>query len=189
MLRLVFSVALVLSLLGCYAGGASAPPGESLRGLAAPSAPPSGPVRLLTGSLGCYAGGEGPGATAPLVVDATYGTSFLGRPVMWPTGYTARRAGFEVEVLNTQGKVIATTGRTYNIAHAYAPDLVPNDDGSFGGTPPPPSAFPAAVECTYEFDFVDCTANPTDVYCQPREPQHGPSPTPPQPPQPPQPPP
>ena len=165
MLRVVSSVALALSLLGCYAGGASAPPGES--------------VPLLTGALSCYAGGEG-GPTAPLVVDPKYGTSFNGQPVMWPSGYTARRAGSEVEVLNTHGKVIATTGRTYHIAHAYAPELVPNDDGSFDGTPPP-SAFPAAADCTYPFDFVDCTANPTDSWCQPHEPPHGPSPTPPQP--------
>jgi hypothetical protein len=162
---LAWVVVLALSLLGCYAAGASAPPGQS--------------VPLLTGALTCYAGGEG-GPTAPLVVDAKYGTSFDGQPVMWPKGYTARRAGSEVEVLNTDGKVIATTGRTYHIARANAPELMPNDDGSFDGTPPP-SAFPPAAGCTYPWDFVDCTANPTDSWCQPREPPPGPSPTPPQP--------
>jgi hypothetical protein len=167
MLRVIGSVALALSLLGCYAGGASAPPGES--------------VPLLTGALSCFAGGEG-GATGPLLAEPQYGTSWLGMPVMWPSGYTARRAGSEVEVLDTQGKVIATTGKTYRISRAYAPELFPNDDGLFEGTPPPPSAFPAAADCSYPFDFVDCTANPTDSWCQPREPPHGPSPTPPQPP-------
>jgi hypothetical protein len=104
-------------------------------------------------------------------------------PVMWPSGYTARRAGSEVEVLDTQGKVIATTGRTYRISRAYAPELLPNDDGSYEGTPPPPSAFAAAVECPNEYDFIDCTSNPTDRWCKPREPlphelPGGPSPTP-----------
>jgi hypothetical protein len=170
MRRIVACLALALSLLGCYGGGASALPGES--------------VPLLTGALTCYAGGEG-GPTALLVVDPKYGTSLNGQPVMWPKGYTARRAGSEVDVLDTQGKVIATTGRTYHISRAYAPELFPNDDGSFDGTPPP-SAFPAAADCTYHHDFIDCTANPTDMWCQPREPlphelPGGPSPTPPQP--------
>jgi|SRR5262245_18666751 len=174
MRRLVGSAALALALLGCYAGGASTR-------VAAPT-PSPGAVPLLTGALSCYAGGEG-GATAPLLAEPQYGTSWLGMPVMWPSGYTARRAGSEVEVLDTQGKVIATTGRTYRISRAYAPELFPNDDGSFEGTPPPPSAFAAAAGCPYDHDFIDCTSNPTDMWCQPREPlphelPGGPSPTP-----------
>jgi hypothetical protein len=165
MLRVVSCVALALSLLGC--------------GVAAPSAPPGESVPLLTGDLGCYAGGEG-GPTAPLVAEPQYGTSVFGKPVMWPTGYTARRAGSEVEVLDTHGKVKATTGRTYHMSQAYAPTLIPNDDGTFPG-PRPHDAFPVAADCTYHHDFIDCTANPTDLWCKPFEP-HGPSPTPPQPP-------
>ena len=162
MLRVVSSVALALSLLGC---GSAAPPGES--------------VRLLTGDLSCYAGGEG-GPTAPLLAEPEYGTSFDGRPVMWPTGYTARRVGTEVVVLDTQGKVKATTGRTYHISHAFALMLIPDDAGSLGFEPA--NALPAAADCPYHHDFIDCTANPTDSWCQPHELPHGPSPTPPQPP-------
>jgi hypothetical protein len=165
MLRVVSCVALALSLLGCDAGGVGAPPGES--------------VPLLTGDLGCYAGGEG-GPTALLLAEPQSGTSVFGKPVMWPTGYTARRAGSEVEVLDTQGKVKATTGRTYHMSQAYAPALIPNDDGTFDGRGPH-DAFPVAADCTYHHDLIDCTDNPTDLWCQPVEP-HGPSPTPPQPP-------
>ena len=157
MLRVVISVALALSLLGC---GSAAPPGES--------------VPLLTGATGCYAGGEG-GPTAPLLAEARYGTSFSGKPVMWPRGYTARRAGSEVEVLDTQGKVKATTGRTYHMSSA------PVYEGAG-----PSHAFAVAADCPYHHDFIDCTAHPTDSWCQPRQPlphelPGGPSPTPPQP--------
>jgi hypothetical protein len=134
-------------------------------------------VPLLTGDLGCYAGGEG-GPTAPLLAEPRYGTSVFGKPVMWPTGYTARRAGSEVEVLDTQGKVKATTGRTYHMSQAYAPALIPNDDGTFNG-PGPHDAFAVAADCTYHHDFIDCTANPRDRWCQPPEPPTV-TPTPPQ---------
>lgn len=64
-------------------------------------------------------------------------------PVTWPEGYTARRSvlGGEVEVLNTNGEVVARTGRRYVCAHHV--------DGSWGacaaaeavsgavGSPPP----------------------------------------------------
>jgi len=155
------SVALALSLLGCGAGGSGASPGES--------------VPLLTGATGCYAGGEN-GSTAPLLAEPQYGTSWLGTPVMWPSGYTARRAGSEVDVLDTRGKVKATTGRTYHISWAAAYMLPP-----YGFSFEPNNAFPAAADCPYHHDFIDCTANPTDVYCQPPEPPPGaPTPTPPQ---------
>lgn len=116
---------------------------------------PSSTVPLLTGNLGCYAGGEG-GATGQLVPDPENGTSFLGRPVMWPDGYTARRSGAEVVVLDARGNVRAITGRTYHISHAFSPGVIPGDDGPF----------PAAVECGYHWDFIDCTANPTDSWCR-----------------------
>jgi len=162
MLRVLGSVALTMSLLGCHAGSAG---GAS--------------VPLLTGALGCYAGGEG-GGTAPLLAEPRYGTSWFGKPVMWPKGYTARRAGSEVEVLDAHGKVKATTGRTYHMSRAYAPTLIANDDGTFDG-PGPHDAFAVAADCSYHHDFIDCTANPADAWCQPVEP-HGPSPTPAQPP-------
>jgi len=141
-------------------------------------APPGESVPLLTGDVGCYAGGEG-GPTGLLVAEPRYGTSFVGRPVMWPRGYTARRAGSEVEVVGADGRVKATTGRTYHISVGPAPELVPNDDGSFDYDGPT-NAFPAAADCPYHHDFIDCTADPRDMWCQPAEPPSGPSPTPPQ---------
>jgi len=144
---------------------------------AAPGATRGERVPLLTGDLGCYAGGEG-GPTGPLVAEPQYGTSFLGKPVLWPTGYTAWRAGSEVEILDLQGRVKAMTGRTYHISQAFWPDRYPNDDGTFDG-PGPLDAFPAAADCSYHHDFIDCTANPTDRWCQPPEPPTV-TPTPPQ---------
>ena len=117
MRRVSTTFALALCLLGC-----SLAPGE--------------PVALLTGVNPdyCYAGGE-QGVTALLIVDPTHGTSFDGRPVMWPVGFTGRRVGAEVEVLDAQGNVKATTGRTYHISYAPAPDSAQAIN-----------AFPAAVE-------------------------------------------
>jgi hypothetical protein len=102
------------------------------------------PVHLLTGASGCYAGGEG-GTTGPLLADAHYGTRFKGQPVMWPDGFSARRAGGQVEVLNSSAQVVATTGRLYHNSNAEV--LWP---------PAPFGAFPAAAGCGYPWDFVDC---------------------------------
>jgi hypothetical protein len=66
-------------------------------------------------------------------------------------------------VLDGDGNVKATTGRTYHISRAYAPD-----DGMYG--PYKDDAFPVAADCTYHHDFIDCTANPTDMWCKPPEP-------------------
>lgn len=143
-MRIITTLALAFCLLGC---GAKPPPGD--------------PIELLTARLGCYAGGEG-GGTALLVADPKYGTSFSGRPVMWPVGYTARRVGTEVMVLDGDGNVKATTGRTYHISQAYEPDE--------GYGPYKDDALPAAVGCGYHHDFIDCTANPTDLYCKPPDP-------------------
>jgi hypothetical protein len=135
--------------------------------LACGAAPKGEQVPLLTGPLGCYAGGEG-GPTGELTVDQQYGTSFAGRPVMWPTGYTGWHVGSVVEVRDKAGNLKATTGRKYHISHAYAPILIPNDDGSLAFEPA--NAFPAAADCPYHHDFIDCTANPTDGWCLPPEP-------------------
>ena len=88
-------------------------------------------VELLTGDP--LAGGSGEGAcytnwtTGLLVVDAKYGTaivieSFPGDPeggatipVMWRPGYTGRRSGSEVVVLDPAGSVVATTGNKYKL--------------------------------------------------------------------------
>ena len=34
-------------------------------------------------------------------------------PILWPAGFTARRFGTEIEILNESGKVIAVTGNRY----------------------------------------------------------------------------
>ena len=136
------AVALAAGLACC--GGTAPSPGE--------------PVALLTGvdPEVCYAGGES-GLTDVLVADPIRGTSFGGRPVMWPTGYTARRAGSEVEVLDLEGRVRATTGRTYHISIA---PIGPDGDASL-------IAYPAAAECSAPWDFIDCTADPGNQYCEP----------------------
>jgi hypothetical protein len=115
MKRLVTTIAVVLGLVGC--------------------GPSGGP--LLTGDpLGngwCYLA-EGGGR---LVVDPSYGTAIIPpdgstgtlsdrRIVAWRPGYTARRSGPEVEVLDPQGRVVATTGRSYLLRGGYA------DPGNFG---------------------------------------------------------
>ena len=104
----------------------------------------------------CYLGGEG-GPTGQLAVDPKYGTSLDGRPVIWPEGFSARRAGDEIEVLDPSGNVVATTGRRYRISYRALTDpLIRTAD-----------AIPAAVGCGYPWDFVDCTApGPSAMYCE-----------------------
>ena len=94
---------------------------------------PGGPVLLMTeggtGQGGCFLNF----AVGELVVDPVAGTAItqvnrgLTRaddrefvtPVKWPAGYTARRSGVEVEVLNTRGDVVARTGGTYRLQGGY----------------------------------------------------------------------
>jgi hypothetical protein len=104
--RAAITLALALCLLGC---GSPVPSGE--------------PVVLLTGvrpfdedecSRDFYVASE-------LLADPQYGTalaSFLAGdrvPVMWPPGFTGRRVGPTVEVADTSGNVVATTGQSYSI--------------------------------------------------------------------------
>lgn len=123
-----------------------------------------GRIQLLTGPLGCYAGGEN-GPTGLLAADPNYGTTFRDQPVMWPEGYYGRRAGSEVEVLDRWGSVKATTGRIYHIAFASSYGVEANGNGSLDRVGPA-NAFPAAVDCGYAWDFIDCTAAPTNQYCK-----------------------
>jgi hypothetical protein len=103
------------------------------------------PVQLLTGPLMCYAGGE-QGSAGSLVADPEYGTRFNGKPVMWPEGFTGVRTGGKVEVLGPAGNTVATTGRRYYISFAYVPHELIEKTG----------AYPAAANCGYPWDFVDC---------------------------------
>ena len=58
-----------------------------------------------------------------LIEDATAGTA-VRQPdgviitLAWPMGYTARRSGETIEVLDTRGQVVAVTGRKYQFSTA-----------------------------------------------------------------------
>jgi len=96
----------------------------------AKSSPSGEPVNLLTGDAGGYTQWHANGVRSCLglnirgllVVDEKYGTAIdspqagvAPMPVMWPLGFTGRRAGSEVEVLDPTGDVVATTGRNYRL--------------------------------------------------------------------------
>jgi hypothetical protein len=107
MRRVATTFALALCLLGC---GSKAPPGE--------------PVQLLTGVMPfdqdeCS---HDFWIASELLVDPQFGTALAGWndgtriPVMWPPGFSARRVGSEVVVVDTNDKLVATTGQSYSIA-------------------------------------------------------------------------
>jgi hypothetical protein len=110
--RVAASVALTLCLVGC---GLLSSKGD--------------PVRLLTSpQRECFAAD----VSGLLVVDPTDGTAIVANnhpsmvwlsdvpvTVAWPPGFTARRSGSEVEVLDPQGKVVATTGRSYQFLGGF----------------------------------------------------------------------
>jgi hypothetical protein len=77
-------------------------------------------VELLTSSED-YGSCDLMGPIGKLTADPKFGTVFDGMPVMWPPGFTGRRVGSEVEVLNPSGKVVATTGRSYEMFPAGGP--------------------------------------------------------------------
>jgi hypothetical protein len=97
--------------------------------LAGCSMAPSDPVSLLTANPlagpGCYAESD----TGRLVADPKYGTAIVGDfnawanggiavhqvPVAWRPGFTGQRVGAQVEVLDSQGHVVAVTGQSYSI--------------------------------------------------------------------------
>ena len=52
-----------------------------------------------------------------VVVDPLFGTGIKGGgPLTWPSGFTARRAGREVEVLSPEGQMVLKTGGRYRIS-------------------------------------------------------------------------
>jgi hypothetical protein len=66
-------------------------------------------------------------------------------PVMWPTGYTGLRlARGEVEVLDEAGKVVATTGKRYDIAER--PAEVSLREGLPDAPPRSPMPLPRALD-------------------------------------------
>jgi hypothetical protein len=176
MLRVVACLALALSLVGCYAGGASASP--------------DGPVPLVTDETQARFGFcvldafyvsdviADPASGAPS--DAATGESFA-----WPKGFTARRAGSEVEVLDAAGNVVLKTGQRYRMCPSV--DDTREGSGTYAQSSGGAWVIGEVKQCMgcklegygWPFDRVDCTANPTHLRC-PRP--GGPSPTPPQPP-------
>lgn len=191
MRRAVGSVALALTLLGCHGGPASAP-GASAEVLDAPSLSAAlGPVPLLTvdtqTSFGsCVADLY---YVADLIADPKSGAptdAATGKSFAWPRGFTTRRAGTEVEVLDAAEKVVLLTGQRYRLCPA--PDNTKVGLGlaarSLGGG----WVIGMVDDCTgcklggygYPFDSPDCNTNPTDAGCKPHERPGGPTPTPPQ---------
>ena len=94
--------------------------------------PSDAEVQILTAPqdhTGCFAAD----AAGLLVVDPTYGTAIIGDghenmlvggdvPVIvaWPAGFSARRSGSEVEVLDAPGNVVVgVTGRSYHFLGGY----------------------------------------------------------------------
>jgi hypothetical protein len=170
---------LALSLLGCYAGGEGAPPGESV---------PLLTVETQTSFGSCvldlfYVADVIADPTSGAPSDAATGESFA-----WPKGFTARRARSEVEVFDPAGNVVVMTGRRYRMCPA--PDDTRVGSGSAAESSGGAWVIGMVDECMrcelggygYPFDFVDCTANPTNSWCKSHERPGGPSPTPPQPP-------
>jgi len=106
--RLAGSVGRALACLAfgfCLAGCGSPPsPGER--------------VELRTGPVSCYAGGALP-FVGTLTADPVYGTTFDGKPAVWPVGYTGVRVGSEVAVVDDSGKIVATTGGRYWSNQSY----------------------------------------------------------------------
>lgn len=89
----------------------------------------SGPVSLTTagdsGTVGCYLANT----TGMLIPDAQAGTAIVSEdmgqttvPIRWPQGYTGRRSGDQVEVLDGGGNVVARTGQRYMLLGGYSPD-------------------------------------------------------------------
>jgi hypothetical protein len=86
-----------------------------------------------------------------LVVDATYGTAFIATgggdatplPVVWRSGFTGRRSGSEVQVVDPQGNVVAVTGHVYVFNGGYVNDGNENMDAdwAWSGIPVPRAFF------------------------------------------------
>lgn len=116
------TLALALCLLGC---GSPTPRGEQV------------PLITVEGQTCCFLSFS----VVDIKADATYGTVVKGtdEPLRWPAGYSAWRAGSEVEVRDPDGKVVLTTGGRYWISPTQ-PDWVvgevrPCPDCELGGGP------------------------------------------------------
>jgi hypothetical protein len=68
------------------------------------------PVTILTGSAACYDGWSGDLAFDAVTNSVSFDIGVGPEPIQWPLGYTGRRSGQEVEILNRAGKVLYRTG-------------------------------------------------------------------------------
>jgi hypothetical protein len=107
-LRVVATLALALCLLGCGIG-------EQV---------PLFTVETVVADGGCVLLYQ----VVDVIADPMSGTPAIkggGEPLRWPRGYTARRAGLEVEVLDPAGTVVLTTGGRYWMCpKEYLPEWV-----------------------------------------------------------------
>jgi hypothetical protein len=126
------TLALALCLACC---DSVAPPGESTGTLGEP-------VQLVTDNPDKYTvnadgtlhvGCELMPTIDDLIADATHGTAYRdGTPAIWLPGYTGRRVGSEVEVLDRSKNVVATTGKRYQVFFVYVPGRGgETDDGTW----------------------------------------------------------
>ena len=96
---IAMSLALVLSLFGCAGVGDSVP-------LVTDDTEAGGACWLLH-------------QTVDVVAEPTSGTPVVkgsNASLQWPRGYTAHRAGTEVQVLDESGRLVLTTGGRYELA-------------------------------------------------------------------------
>ena len=123
--RATIVIALALSLLGCE--DLAPRPVESFD-LVHSREPADG--RSGGCSLGWWTAGrlviDEAGGTSVVVEDGDFATPGARLKVLWWPKYTGRRVGNEVEVLDPDGNVVATTGRKYRIeaGFPFAPDFV-----------------------------------------------------------------
>lgn len=82
------------------------------------------PVALRTDAEVCHTSG----IDGDLVPDAEAGTAIVDtrygqrHPIAWPRGYTARNSLSGVEVVNSQGEVVARTGTHVSLLGGVSPD-------------------------------------------------------------------
>ena len=115
------TLALALCLVGC---GSEAPPGE--------------PIHLLTGVMPFDQDECVPVQAGQLYVDPQYGAALglpwapdVRTPVMWPPGFTGRRVGSAVVVVDPSGNVVASTGQTYSMAGNFLYQTATGENGIF----------------------------------------------------------
>jgi hypothetical protein len=108
-MRSAVTLALAVFVLGC---GTPAP--SSIRGEQVP-------LITLEGQTCCFLSYS----VVDVKASSTFGTVIKGTdmPLRWPAGYTAWRAGSEVEVRDPDGTVVLTTGARYWISPTQ-PDWV-----------------------------------------------------------------